>query len=579
MHNREYEALLEEIAVLLQVAGANPFRVRAFERAARAIHALADPVDVRLERGDLTTVDGIGASIASDLAQMRASGSCEALDALRAQFPPGLPTLFQIQGLGPKKVKVLWETLGIGDLDALQARAEEGRLVDLPGFGARTVQKILAEIGRVRSLSGRAPVARVWRLANELRDALAARDEVERCEIAGSLRRGRETVGDLDFVCASRDPAPVMEFFVGRAEVEEVLSHGRTKSSVRLRGDIQADLRVVEPEVFGATLHHFTGSRDHNIAMRRRAQERGLRVSEYGVFRVVEGGEDERIACFDERDIFAALDLPWIPPELREDAGEFEGPIPDLLDIGDLRGDLHMHTVASDGRNTVEEMAHAGHALGLAYICITDHSRSLTVANGLSRERLVAQIEEIEALRSTGRLPIEVLAGLEVDILEDGALDMDDDVLDRLDWVVGSVHSRMSMPPDKMTGRLLRAIESGRISAVGHPTGRLIGARDGFAFDFDAVLDACAAHGVALEINASAERLDLSAEQVRRVMEDGRVALTLNTDAHSVDGLAERVLGVRTARRGWATRDRVVNTWPLERLRRTFGRGRSEGTA
>lgn len=578
MRNAEYEERLEEIAALMQVAGANTFRVRAFERAARAIHGLGHEVDALLDAGEIMSVEGIGASIAKDLQQIRERGTCDALDALRAQFPPGLRDLLSLQGLGPKKVKLLWDELGVGDLDTLRALAEAGRLAQLPGFGEKTQAKLLAEVSRVRAMGGRHPIARVYDVAQALRDRLAQHPDALRVEIAGSLRRGRETIGDIDFVCAAPSSAAIMADFVAWPEVEEILGHGETKSSVRLRGELQADLRVVPPEVFGATLHHFTGSKDHNIAMRRRAVERGLRISEYGVFRIGADGEEELVACETEEAIFAAVDLPWVAPELREDGGELApeslARMASLVTRDAVRGDLHMHTTASDGRHTIDEMARAAIALGHDYICITDHSRSLTVANGLSAERLRAQIDAVAAWNEAHDGSFRVLAGLEVDILDDGELDMDDDVLARLDWVVGSVHQRMNQDADRMTTRLVNAIRTGRLSAIGHPTGRLIGQRDGFSFDFDAVLDACAEHGVALEVNASLERLDLSRAMIRRVVDDGRVFLTINTDAHGTDGLVRMDVGVRHARRGWAPRDRIVNTLAAAELVDRFGPAR-----
>jgi len=566
MNNARYAELLGEIAALLQVKGANAFKVRAFERAARVVEGLAEPLDAWADRGPLTAIDGIGKSIASDLMEMRERGSCAALDALRDELPAGITDLLRVQGLGPKKVKKLYDELAVGDLDTLEELAREGRLAEIDGFGAKTEAKILREIKRVRSYAGRTPIARALPVAEQIVAHLRALPGVARAEIAGSLRRGRETVGDLDFVVASDDPTPIMDAFANMDGVEEIIGKGDTKTSVRLGLGISADLRVVPERVFGATLHHFTGSKDHNVAIRSRALERGLRVSEWGVFER-NGDAETPIACHTEADVFEAVGLAYIPPELREDSGEVEaadsGTLPALVETAQIHGDLHMHTTYSDGRHEVHEMADAAHACGLSYIAITDHSQALTVARGLTRERLEAQIEEIDAFNAQGHA-VHVLRGLEVDILEDGAIDMDAEVLERLDWVVGSVHSRMNQSADVMTARLVAAVRSGLISAIGHPTGRLIGHRDPYAFDLDAVLDACEEMNVALEINASLERLDLDAPRIRQVLDRPSLWLTINTDAHATGGLSNMVHGVRMARRGWAPATRVLNTLPLD---------------
>jgi DNA polymerase (family 10) len=563
--NAQFAGLLEEIGQLLQVAGANTFKVRAFQNAARAIEKFPDSIALRVQAGTVTDIDGIGKSIASDLAQMLERGSCDALDQLRAELPAGIMKLLEIQGLGPKKVQKLYQTLGIGDIDTLEAMAKDGQLAALDGFGKKTEEKILAEIQRLRAFAGRTPFAKAMPLAVRLLDFLRETEGVQKAEIAGSLRRRRETVGDLDFVVASERPAPIMDAFASHPLVEEIIAKGETKTSVYLQGGLAADLRVVPPEVFGATLHHFTGSKEHNVEMRSRAIKRGLRVSEWGVFKR-DGDTETPIACHSEEDIFRAVDLPWIPPELREGDGEIDaaeaGTLVTPVALADIRSDLHMHTTWSDGAVSVEAMSAAGAERGREFICITDHSRSLTIANGLSRERLLAQIDEIDAFNATNPA-CRVLKGLEVDILEHGELDMDDDVLERLDWVVGSIHSRMNQPIDVVTRRLTAAVRSGLISAIGHPTGRLIGHRDGYEFDLAAIIEACEAMGVALEINASPERLDLNDRMVRQVLRDSKVWLTVNTDAHSPDGMDNMVWGVGMARRGGAAAERVINTLPL----------------
>jgi DNA polymerase (family 10) len=564
--NAQFAGHLEDIAQLLQVVGANTFKVRAFQNAARTIEKLPEPLADRIAAGTVTSIDGIGKSIAADLIELSERGSCTVLDELRAQLPAGLPRLLDIQGLGPKKVQKLYHELGIGDIDTLEAFARDGRLADLDGFGKRTEEKILAEIQRLRAFTGRTPFARAMPLASELLAFIRSLPDVARAEIGGSLRRMRETVGDLDFVCASERPAPIMSAFATHPLVEEIIARGDTKTSVYLRGGISADLRVVPPAVFGATLHHFTGSKEHNVQMRARALKAGLRVSEWGVFRR-DGDTETPIACATEEDIFAAVGLPWIAPELREGDQEIETAekhgLPELVTLAHIRSDLHMHTTWSDGAVDIAAMSAAAAARGRAFICITDHSRSLTIANGLSRERLLAQIDTIDAFNAT-HPAVPVLKGLEVDILEDGELDMDVDVLERLDWVVGSIHSRFNQPTEVVTARLVHAIQSGLISAIGHPTGRMIGQRDGYSFDLPTIIEACEAMGVALEINAAPERLDLNDTMVKQVLRTSNVWLTINTDAHSPDGMDSMAFGVGMARRGWAPRDRVLNTLPLD---------------
>jgi DNA polymerase (family 10) len=565
MENSQYAELLEETADLLQVTGANPFRVRAFQRAARAINGLSEQVDDRLDNESITEVDGIGKSIGEDLSYFRVHGSSPLLDELRASLPDGITELLKVQGLGPKRVKKIYEELGVGTLEELEDVAESGQLETLSGFGKKTAQNIIREIERLKQHRGRTPFGRAWTLASQILAELQSLDEVERADIAGSLRRGRETVGDLDFVVGSSSPGPIMEHFKSLSQVEEVVASGDTKTTVYLRGGVSADLRVVPEEVYGATLHHFTGSKDHNVMMRSRAQKRGLRISEWGVFRV-EGDSEERIACHTEEDVFSSVDLPWIAPELREGGEELkaaeEGTLPALVSLEQINSDLHMHTTASDGNQSIDEMAAAAAALGYEYIAITDHSQALSVANGLDVDRVVNQIEAIDSYNE-GSPKLRVLKGLEADIMKDGSIDLGADVLERLDWVVGSVHQWMNMSSAEMTDRLVRAVSTGLISAIGHPTGRLIGKREQFPMDFDAVLDACEEYGVALEVNGSPNRLDLNDHLLRRVLERD-IWITINTDAHATRTLSQMHFGVRMARRGWTPGDRVLNTLSLK---------------
>lgn len=573
MLNTRYVELLTESAQLMQLLGENAFRIRAFERAARLIEDHASPISEMVADDSITTLPGIGKGMAAELREYYETRSSENLERLRAALPQDILTLFQIRGLGPKRIRLLWETLAIKNIQELESAAQSGQLAEVQGFGAKTVENILQDIRRVRSDGGRLPFDVARRAADEVLSYLRAVPEVARAEVAGSLRRGRITVKDLDFVVASTEPNAVMAAFTAMPNVEEVVAQGDTKAAVVLEGQIPCDLRVVSPEVFGATLHHFTGSKAHNIHLRKRANDRGLRISEYGVFKRGADDDETPIACATEADIFEAVGLPFIPPELREDSGEIEaaeaGDLPDLITTEDLRGDLHMHSTWSDGRSSIREMAEAAQALGHSYICITDHSQSLYVANGLTRERLLAQLEEIrevnEALDG-----FRVLAGLEVDILADGRLDMDEETLSKLDWVVGSVHLWTNQTREQMTDRVVRAVRSGYISALGHPTGRIIGARSPYEIDLAPVLEACAECNVAVEVNASPTRLDLDSSAIRPALRDPRLRFVINTDAHTHTRLARLEFGVMTGRRGWLPRGRVVNTLPLDELLATI---------
>lgn len=565
MTNDAYIEFLQTISRRMNLLGENGFRVRAFSRAARALEGISDPIGPRIDDGTITDIDGIGKGIASELKAFKEDGTSEEFERLKNALPPQIDELFNVQGLGPKRIRTLWKELGIGSLEELQKAADSGQIATLPGMGKKTVENIQKELQRLQAFQGRVPIADVVQVAHSMLDALREHPDVECADLAGSYRRGRITVGDLDLVAAAHNHSAVMDAFTTHPSVREVLSKGDTKSTVRLSDRLTCDLRVVDPEVYGATLHHFTGSKDHNIALRQRAVKRKLRISEYGVFeRATDENQDDRcIASRSEEDIYRALDLPWIAPELREDRGEIEAAeqnkLPDLPTIDDLQSDLHMHTTYSDGRASIKEMALAAKERGLKFICITDHSQSLHVANGLDRERLLQQIDEIDQVNSELD-GIRILKGLEVDILEDGALDMDNETLSKLDWVVGSVHQWTRQSIEEMTERVLRAVRSGYISALGHPTGRLIGRRDGYAIDLDPIFEACAEEGVAVEINASPQRLDLDSTVVRKAQEVTDLWFVINTDAHSTRGLDDRIHGVKTARRGWLQKQRVINT-------------------
>lgn len=557
--NEQIAAALEEIAKRLELCDEQPFRIRAFQRASEAIAGHHEAMGVVAAEGRLTAIEGVGKSIAQDIEQLLKRGGCDVLDELRKGMPADLLMLLKVQGLGPKRVRTLWQLLNIVDLGTLRGAAERGEVAKLKGFGVKIQQTILKECDRLEKMVGRTVVGQAWPIAQEIALRLRGLSNVVRVSPAGSLRRGAETVGDLDFVVAverGEDAPSVMRFFVEMPEVGEILAHGPSKSSVRLQGGLQVDLRVVLPEQWGSALHHFTGSYQHHIVLRARARARGIKINEYGIFDT----QDQRIGGADEGEIYAALGLAWIPPELREAHGEVEAAeqngLPKLVDGSDIRGDLHMHTTETDGAATIEQMAAAAAKLNYEYICITDHSQAVTVARGMTPERLAAHAGKIR--EADKKSSIRLLAGIEVDILKDGDLDMPAHLLADLDFVVGSVHSYFNLDAQAMTARLLKAIRSGLIDALGHPTGRLLGDRDGYGFDLDAVLEAAKAHGVAMEINASPSRLDLSDLHARRAAEAG-VKLLISSDAHSAEGLGVMHYGLRVARRAWLEARQVLN--------------------
>lgn len=574
MTNDAYIDFLETTARRMQLLGENPFRVRAYSRAARALEGISDDIADCIDNGTITDIDGIGEGIARELTEFNQRGTTKDFDALKNALPAHIDDLFQVQGLGPKRIQTLWKELGIGSLPELKEAAESGQIATLPGMGKKTVENIQKELQRLESYQGRVPLADVIEVAQSMLQNLRDSPDVERAEIAGSYRRGRITVGDLDMVAASTNHSAVMDVFTQHTSVKDVIGRGDTKATVRLHSGLACDLRVVDPENFGATLHHFTGSKDHNIALRQRATKRKMRVNEYGVFRLDDHGDVlEQLRVENEEDVYRALELPFIAPELREDRGEIEAAerdaLPTLPTLDDIVSDLHMHTTYSDGRTSVKEMALAAQKKGLKFICITDHSQSLHIANGLDRTRLLQQIEEIDQVNEELE-DFRVLKGLEVDILADGSLDMDDETLSKLDWVIGSVHQWTRQPVDEMTSRVLRAVRSGFISALGHPTGRLIGRRDGYAIDLDPILEACAEEGVAVEINASPQRLDLDSSVIKKALQIKDLWFTVNTDAHSIHGLDYMTFGLKNARRGWLPAARIINTLTYDAFQKTI---------
>jgi DNA polymerase (family 10) len=556
--NAEIARVLERMGVMLELDGANPFRVRAYTNGARVVSGHGEPMaSLAGTPGALEALPGIGKDLAQRIRDLVATGSTAPYEELRAKFPDEVVGFTELQGLGPKRVKTLFETLGIRDRAALEAAATAGRLRDLPGFGEKVEQNVLKALATASQWSGRRLLADAWPLAHALAGRVAAVRGVTRAELAGSFRRRRETVGDLDLLVTGGDPEVVMEAFARHESVAEVLGRGETKCSVRLRDGLQADLRVVPAESFGAALLYFTGSKQHNIELRKLAIERGWSLNEYGLTK----GE-KVIASRTEEDIYRALKLEWIPPELREANDEIAraaaGELPGLVTLEDLRADLHMHTTRSDGRHSIDEMVEAAMARGYEYVAITEHSRALAMANGFDAARVRRSVGELEAARK--RHPkIPILHGLEVDILGDGALDLDDATLALLDWVIVSIHSKFEMAPEAATQRVLKALANPNVHAMGHPSGRLIGSREPVPFDMARVAEAAAKHGVALEINASPDRLDLTDAHARIARARG-CRFVIDTDAHSTAQLENLKFGVFQARRAGLTAGDVLNT-------------------
>ncbi|MEW6133478.1 MAG: DNA polymerase/3'-5' exonuclease PolX [Pseudomonadota bacterium] len=565
IHNADIALVFEEIADRLEIQGANPFRIRAYRNAARTLAELPQEARVLLERGeDLTRLPGIGEDLAAKIREIVDTGRCSLLDRLRRELPPAVTELLQIPGLGPKRVKALYHDLDVQTVEQLYRAARDGRIRVLPGFGEKTERNILQAVEAHVSQSRRFKLAVAAQYAEALTAYLKAVPGVKQVAVAGSFRRMRETVGDLDILVTAAADSPVMQRFTGYDEVAEVLSAGTTRASVVLKSGLQVDLRVVAEESYGAALCYFTGSKAHNIAIRRIAQKLGLKLNEYGVFR-----GDERIAGADEASVYRSLGLPFIPPELREDRGEIEaahaGRLPRLVELADLRGDLHAHTKATDGHDSLRDMALAAKKLGLEYLAITEHSRRLTVAHGLDPLRLARQCEEIDRLN--GELEgITLLKGIEVDILEDGSLDLPDEVLSRLDLVIGAVHSRFHLSRAKQTERILRAMDHPHFSMLAHPSGRLIDEREPYDVDMLRIIRHARARGCFLELNAHPERLDLLDSHCLMAREEG-VLVSINSDAHSRFDFANLRYGVGQARRGWLEKDDVLNTRPLVKLR------------
>jgi DNA polymerase (family 10) len=557
VHNSEIAAMFDHVADLLEVQDANRFRVRAYRNAADTIRDQSRSVASMVEEGeDLSELPDIGEDLAGKIGEIVRTGHLPLLDELSEDVPEAIVDATRIPGIGPKRARALFETLELGSLDDLKKAAKEGQIAKIEGFGDKTEAKILEELERGDITERRFRLDVAEDFAEPLVAWIREIDGVERAEIAGSYRRRKETVGDLDILAAGEDGGAIIERFTEYDEVEEVVSQGKTRSTVRLRSGLNVDLRVIPDASWGAAMHYFTGSKAHNIEGRRRAQDRDLKLNEYGVF----DGET-RVAGATEQEVYGKIGLPWIPPVLRENRGEIEaaekGELPDLITREDLRGDLHTHTDASDGKNTLREMAEAAQELDYDYLAITDHSRSQTQADGLSEEELEAQIDKIAELNEDFD-GFRLLAGCEVDILEDGSLDFPDDLLAKLDLVVASVHSMFNLDEDAQTKRIIRAMENPCVHIIGHPTGRQIGQRRAFDVDMERLVDAAKGTGCIMELNANPIRLDLKDVHCRMAAEAG-VKIAISTDAHSTGGLSDIRYGVDQARRGWLSAADVVN--------------------
>ena len=556
MDKRDVAHILEEIGTLLELKGENPFKTRAYHNAARTILGMEGSLEKAVTSGDILKQKGIGKALAEKLSELVTTGKLDYYEELKKTVPEGLLEMLAIPGLGPRKAKAIHEELGISTVGELEYACLENRLVDLPGFGAKTQEKIIAGIEYIKKHRDRFLYSEAFVAGQSLLDSLLQHEHAVRGSLAGSLRRAMETVKDVDIVVSSDRPGSLMEFFVGHSDSDTVLAHGDTKSTIRLRSGINVDLRVVADEQFPFALHHFTGSKEHNTAMRARAKTMGLKMNEYGLFK-----GDRSLKAKDEAEIFASLGLSFIPPELREDKGEIqaagEEKLPELVDLSDLKGILHVHTHWSDGSATLEEMARAAHERGYEYLGIAEHSKSAYYAGGLDETRVREQHEAINKLNKQ-LSGIRILKGIESDILPDGSLDYADEMLQSFDFVIASIHSGFNLSEENMTKRIIKAMSNKYVDMLGHPSGRLLLARDSYRVNMETVLGAAAEHGVCMELNANPHRLDLDWRWGALARSLG-VKICVNPDAHHVDGLDDVQYGIGIARKGWFTRNDVLN--------------------
>ncbi|MBS3909607.1 MAG: DNA polymerase/3'-5' exonuclease PolX [Actinobacteria bacterium] len=577
MRNEDIARIMEDIGDMLDILGENRFRVRAHRNAAQSIRGYTRPLFEVYDEGGpeaLTAISGIGEHTAKRIEQLLVTGQLPYYEELKAKVPPGLIEMLNIPGLGPKKAKKIYDSLGIKSLKELVGAVEEHRLESLPGFGRKTEENVLRGIRQFETLHERILLSEGYPIAREIVDRLREQQFVERADTAGSLRRMQETIGDIDLLCASDEPASVMEFFVSMPQVAYVLAKGETKSSVVATNGLQFDLRVVAPGQYGAALQYFTGSKEHNVHLRHIAKARGFKINEYGVFDVE---TDERLAGATEEEVYAILDMETPPPVIRENKGEIEAAaerrLPDLVELADIKGDFHIHTKWSDGLNSIEEVIAMARTLGYKFIVISDHAEKLRIAGGLSVRELEEQMEAITALNEE-HADIEILCGLEMNIDNDGEVDFGAAVLEKLDVVIGSIHGGFAQPKEKLTTRMLKALENPYINIIGHPTGRVLGRRPPYEIDIRAVFEAAARTGTFLELNSYPNRLDLKDDHLREAKDVYGCMFTINTDAHVAGNMAHMEYGVATAQRGWLTKRDVLNTYEVAEVKKLLRRKR-----
>jgi len=565
LKNIELSRIFEQIAKILKIKEENPFKIRAYEKITLVLENLPIDIETIYQQGGLNNIPGVGTGIAKKIEEFLTTGKLEYYEKLKETIPSGVIELLDISEVGPKTAKLLYEELGVDNIEKLEKAVKEHRIKDLPGMGEKSETNILRGIELYKRRKERFLLGRALPLAEEMVESLSQLKETDKISFAGSLRRKKETIGDIDILITSQNPEKIMRTFTSLPQVREILAEGPTKSSIITKDDLHIDVRVVEPISFGAALQYFTGSKAHNIKLRELALKRGLKINEYGVFEVESGN---RIAGEKEEEVYQALNLPFIPPELREDRGEIEAAqekkLPQLIEYSQIRGDLHLHTKWSDGAHTIRQMAEAAKKRGYKYIAITDHSQSLKIAGGLTEKRLREQVEEIQKLNQELK-DFTILSGIEVDIKSDGSLDFSDEMLSKLDVVIAAIHSGFKQESKIITERIIKAMQNRLVNILAHPTGRLIGYRESYQVDINEMMEVAAKTGTILEINSYPERLDLNDIYCRMAKEKG-VQLAIETDAHSIDGLEFMNLGVDVARRGWLEEKDIVNTLPLNEL-------------
>ena len=567
MVKREISRIFREIALMLEIKGDNPFKIRAYENGARALEVLDGDIDGYIVDGKIEGIKGIGEALSEKILELHETGMLKFYEDLKSSIPTGLFELIKIPGIGPKKARVLNENLSIETIGELEYACLENRLVELPNFGEKSQSNILKGIQVLKKARGKFLYGDVIEIAEGIIEKLLESELVERCEIAGSLRRKKEIVKDIDIVASSEKPKDLMDYLVSLPVIEDVIEKGSTKTSVILNNGINMDIRVVRDREFPYALHHFTGSKEHNTALRHRAKSLGIKINEYGLFH-----NEKLLLCKDEKDIYKELGLEYIPPELRENSGEIEVAIdhslPELIEYKDLQGMLHIHTKYSDGSNTIEELVEKAKLMGFSYIGIADHSKSAFYARGLEVERVLKQAKEIDELNSKLK-NFRILKGIESDILSDGSLDYDDDILSQFDYVIASVHSNLRMEKDKMTKRIIRAIENKYTTIIGHLSNRLLLAREESEMDLEAVLNAAAKHNKIIEINADPRRLDIDWRYIKHAKRKG-IKFAINPDAHSLHGMENIKFGIGIARKGWLGADDIINSMGIEEVMELF---------